>query len=531
MTALQGLTLVACALELALGLVCILKARTSSLAPRLGVLCLICFTWNFAACASSITGVREWSYLDMTVSPWTTGALLDLVLHFVGERRRQRWWMRGFYGVSGLLSAATASAFFTDFGRGFAGSEAWDLAHLGLMIVGLPWTAALLIRHARQDQSEEELLRTRLVLAVVAIGAVMGPLELATGGMEFPLTIVTSSLLTFVVFRFRFLESELATLSLVYAGAASIVAVGSSIAIVRGLEPTLGIAILAVAIIAMALLAVLRPVLAGVLRHRDRVARLATLGRLSAQMEHDLRNPLAALKGAAQFLQEERARDRSIDGQQAFLTLLVNETDRLSRLIDKYRRLGRLEPSTSTASLNVLVTRALSLHALQGRGVQVESLLHEGVPWLELDEDLVLTALENVLINAIEATAPGGVVRVSTRLERHGRTLTLEVEDHGSGMSARTRERAFDEFFTTKARGSGLGLPLVRQIVEAHGGRVTLTSQVGKGTRLCLHFPVHRLHPDASGPPVVDSKAWPADAAASFPGGESAHRMNQTRGA
>ncbi len=90
--------------------------------------------------------------------------------------------------------------------------------------------------------------------------------------------------------------------------------------------------------------------------------------------------------------------------------------------------------------------------------------------------------------NALEAMPRGGVLTVRTRTEDSG--VVLSVEDTGEGMNARTRERAFDDFYTTKTTGSGLGLAFVRRVVEAHGGRVTLTSHEGRGTTVTLRLPV-----------------------------------------
>jgi signal transduction histidine kinase len=97
--------------------------------------------------------------------------------------------------------------------------------------------------------------------------------------------------------------------------------------------------------------------------------------------------------------------------------------------------------------------------------------------------------LENLVRNAMEAMPDGGTVTVRTA--RSGaESVLLSVADTGCGMDARTRERAFDDFFTTKALGSGLGLAFVRRVVEAHGGRVSLESEQGRGTLVSVRLPV-----------------------------------------
>jgi signal transduction histidine kinase len=217
------------------------------------------------------------------------------------------------------------------------------------------------------------------------------------------------------------------------------------------------------------------------------------MGRLAAQMGHDLKNPLAAMKGAAQYLREERAQGRSIDDRTEFLDLLIEQIDRLQGAVDKYQRLGRIEALRSPVQLNELVR---SLVAMQRFGnaddVVLRAELAADLPECPVDRDLVAGALENLLQNAFEAAPGVGTVTVRTELTsmQKGKGILLSVEDNGSGMSARTRERALDDFYTTKASGSGLGLAFVRRVAEAHGGEVSLTSKEGLGTTVRLFLPL-----------------------------------------
>jgi signal transduction histidine kinase len=112
-----------------------------------------------------------------------------------------------------------------------------------------------------------------------------------------------------------------------------------------------------------------------------------------------------------------------------------------------------------------------------------------------MDRDLVAGALENLLQNAFEAAPGAATITVRTELTRmhKGHGIMLSVEDNGSGMSARTRERALDDFYTTKATGSGLGLAFVRRVAEAHGGEVSLVSKEGLGTTVRLVLPLESV--------------------------------------
>ena len=121
--------------------------------------------------------------------------------------------------------------------------------------------------------------------------------------------------------------------------------------------------------------------------------------------------------------------------------------------------------------------------------------LAEGLPPCRADREMLSRVLENLVRNAMEAMPDGGTVTVRTArsgggAREAGASVVLSVEDTGCGMDARTRERAFDDFFTTKATGSGLGLAFVHRVVEAHGGQLSLESEQGRGTVVSVRLPV-----------------------------------------
>jgi signal transduction histidine kinase len=201
-------------------------------------------------------------------------------------------------------------------------------------------------------------------------------------------------------------------------------------------------------------------------------------------MAHDAKNPLAAIRGAAQFLQQERAEGRSIDEQAVFVDLIVEQTERLERVLQDYQRLGRAEAQRAPVGLRTLLTELAEAQRAASSAHTIEVEAAEDLAW-SLDRDLVLGALENLVRNAREATPDGG--RLVLRARRDGpRTLALEVDDDGPGMDVRTREQAFDDFFTTKATGSGLGLAFVGRVASAHGGTARVEALSPRGTRVVL---------------------------------------------
>jgi two-component system sensor histidine kinase HydH len=227
---------------------------------------------------------------------------------------------------------------------------------------------------------------------------------------------------------------------------------------------------------------------------RARVERLVALGRFSSQMAHDLKNPLASLKGALQFLQEEHRRGRSLDNQHEFLGLMLGQVERLGRVADEYERIGRVEPVRRSVDVNQVVQRVVGLEPFAAKGsVTILTELAAELPACELDADLVARALENLIHNAFEAMPEGGKLTVRTASCRDGNgragRVILSVEDSGQGMDPRHAERAFEEFFTTKATGSGLGLAFVKRVAEAHGGDASLKTRVGDGTVVEMRLP------------------------------------------
>jgi signal transduction histidine kinase len=224
---------------------------------------------------------------------------------------------------------------------------------------------------------------------------------------------------------------------------------------------------------------------------QERLERLAALGRLSAQMAHDIRNPLAALKGAAQLLENAPPAQPEAERRQ-FLKLVVEQAERIRAIVDKYERIGRIEPVASRIQINDVVQRVVEAQRLAATHVDVALDLLEALPECHADADLLAGALENVMRNAFEAMPKGGRLQVRTRIESPpggAAAVVVRVEDTGEGMDARRAARAFEDFYTTKARGSGLGLAFVRRVAMAHGGNVSLVSRLGEGTAVELRLP------------------------------------------
>jgi signal transduction histidine kinase len=192
--------------------------------------------------------------------------------------------------------------------------------------------------------------------------------------------------------------------------------------------------------------------------------RLVALGRASSVIAHELRNPLAALKGHAQLLVEDLA-----EPSRSKATRVVDGAERLERLMGvllDFVRDGPLDIRAATPAL--VVERALV--DLPRDRIRVD--LSRAPGTLHVDAERTSLALRNLLQNAVQAT-PDGADPVEVRVDAKGRDIVIEVRDHGPGLAPGAEAQIFDPFMTTKTRGTGLGLSIARRIAEQHHGRLT----------------------------------------------------------
>ncbi len=232
--------------------------------------------------------------------------------------------------------------------------------------------------------------------------------------------------------------------------------------------------------------------------------RLAALGTMAAGLAHEIRNPLAAIKGAAQYLEPPPGAAGGDDTGE-FVSIIIDEVDRLEVVVDRFLDYARplvIEPTG--VDVNRMATRAVELLRRQGfpEGIQLELDLTDGLPEPPGDPALLLQVLENLLRNAVQAlarlenTEALREVRLHTRLGYafgHGRgasTVDIVVEDSGPGIPPQDRGKLFIPFYTRRVGGTGLGLALCRRIVHAHGGEIEVGDRPGGGARFTVLLPL-----------------------------------------
>jgi PAS domain S-box-containing protein len=220
---------------------------------------------------------------------------------------------------------------------------------------------------------------------------------------------------------------------------------------------------------------------------------LATLGQMTATIAHEMRNPLTALRAAADMLVHE---DALSDSQRLYMEVIYDESKRLTELADEFLEFAKpFQLNIHPTTLKPLLQRVLSVQEPYLKSAGVHAIL-------ECPDDLtapadaarVEQALRNLIQNAVQAMPDGGALTI--RAQDTGEWVTLAVQDTGAGVPESMRERIFTPFFTTRTRGTGLGLSIVKKIMEGHHGRATLECPPEGGSIFTLWLP--KIHPNGS---------------------------------
>jgi len=218
--------------------------------------------------------------------------------------------------------------------------------------------------------------------------------------------------------------------------------------------------------------------------------RLATLGDMAAGVSHEIRNPLNAISMGLQRLGAEFRPTGEREEYDRVLALVGGEVRRLNGLVEEFLALARppvLRPERVRVGDLVDETVALIEPEARRLGVRLERLVPDDLPPLTADRDRLKQVLLNLARNALEAMPGGGTLRLEAAASP--RALRLAVTDSGPGIPPEVRARLFEPYYTTKARGLGLGLAIARQIVEAHGGTIEVEPAEGGGSRFRLTLP------------------------------------------
>jgi two-component system, NtrC family, sensor histidine kinase HydH len=265
------------------------------------------------------------------------------------------------------------------------------------------------------------------------------------------------------------------------------------------------------------------------MQERDR---LAALGQMAAGLAHEVKNPLGAIKGAAQLLSDPREHHaRSSAIEQEFVGIILEEVERLDRVVGSvldYARPSKGE--LGAVDLNAVVRRTVTVLASdRAEECEIVTELSDDLPRVRADAEQLRQVLINLVRNAVQATGGQGTVRVRTAIHATppaaiaeapaGEWVEVSVHDAGPGIAPQVLKNLFVPFFTTKDRGTGLGLAISQRMVEEMGGRIEVASHLGDGATFTVLLPVGDSHGHRAGqsPPPPETAEAPALAGAESP--------------
>ncbi len=217
--------------------------------------------------------------------------------------------------------------------------------------------------------------------------------------------------------------------------------------------------------------------------------RLAALGQLSAGLAHELRNPLGTIKASAEVLSQSVGAENEVAREMA--GFISSEVDRTNSLVTRFLQFARpLQLRLEKADLGQTLDRALAMVEREAPGVAIYKNYEPAIPPFPFDAELMERVFYNLALNAVQATAAGGAVTVKTRAA--DAVAEVAVIDRGEGIDPQRLDSVFNPFFTTKPRGVGLGLAIVSKIVDEHGGKIAVESELGKGSVFRVLLPMDR---------------------------------------
>lgn len=224
--------------------------------------------------------------------------------------------------------------------------------------------------------------------------------------------------------------------------------------------------------------------------------KMASIGRLAAVISHEIKNPLGAIRNSVGVF---RDRMRCSSDNTELFEIIEKEINRLNKMTTDFLEFARPAPlNKSKTNLHRLIEEALSLLFPGGKAgfVDVQTEFDLSMPEFFFDGNAMKQVLWNILTNALQAMTGGGTITLKTaytatiRNDRQYREVSISISDTGLGMPAETLEKAFQPFFSTKAKGSGLGMSIVQRIIRQHGGNVSISSVPQEGTTVTINLPV-----------------------------------------
>ncbi|MEM6472068.1 MAG: ATP-binding protein [Planctomycetota bacterium] len=222
-------------------------------------------------------------------------------------------------------------------------------------------------------------------------------------------------------------------------------------------------------------------------------ARYEELAELSGSLAHEIKNPLSVIHMNIELLGEDLAEWDAPESRRSLerVRIVREQCERMQGLLRDFLRYARLrDMDLVSGSLNEQIDTVLRAYEAEAakREIEIKRFLDSDLPSIALHSDSLQAALMNLVKNALEATENGG--QLLARTYSTSSSAALDLIDSGRGIDSNTILHMFEPFYTTKEGGSGLGLPTAGKIIEAHGGRISVQSEVGVGSKFTLEFPI-----------------------------------------
>jgi signal transduction histidine kinase len=229
------------------------------------------------------------------------------------------------------------------------------------------------------------------------------------------------------------------------------------------------------------------------IRLKDQLAKakhLSSLGEMVAGISHEIRNPLGIISSSAELLKKKLDPQESLN---AIADIIVAEARRLNHIITDFLNYARPKaPNRSLCRIDDVINKNIAFleHQIRENDYRIHISADETLPAVMADGDMLYQAFLNLLINAMQAMPEGGAIDVT--IETGEGSIWIYIEDEGDGVPDTVLEKIWDPFFTTKEKGTGLGLGIVRNIIEAHDGLVRIDNRNEGGARVSVKFPINQ---------------------------------------